>query len=441
MKRIYLILIVLLKLNAIPQPIWINIYIHGTITPHLSLSDFFKVLHQTQKNSVYAEITRIIRTDPFFHQAQPIQELNLKKAFPTKSQNGHGANIFAEFYDKISKKITPNAPPIHHYTFGWSGLLAINARRKAAQKLFDQLARKIKKLKMQNYQPKIRLIGYSHGGTIALYLAAEAYKNRPLPFKTDELILISTPIQSETRNYVNSPFFKNVFNFYSNGDRVQASDFLSSSNHSFSQKIFFNERNFKVPKKVTQVQVRFLRRNLILKKSDGSIKKLPRHDYVNPGHTEMFFFGWAAQWYRKHFPIAPLPTALILPLLISEIQKNNLESNDLCATIIPENETIIFKNKKILENITVPFFSKEDFNALRKELTEFKPQNYKARYKARVKQAKEKAKKIFQEKLRRKNRQKRFLRNSPKLTTKQLYDATIPINPSSKVVVPVAPIS
>ncbi|HBR70776.1 TPA: hypothetical protein DIC20_00475 [Candidatus Dependentiae bacterium] len=436
MKPLYIILLILLKLNANPKPIWINIYIHGTITPHLSLSDFFKVLNQTQKNSVYAEITRIIRSDPFFHQAQPIQELNLKKAFPTKSLKGHGANIFAEFYDKISKKISENTPPIHHYTFGWSGLLTIAARRKAAQKLYEQLARKIKKIEMQNYEPKIRIIGYSHGGTIALYLAHEAHKNRPLSFMIDELILISAPIQPETQKYINSPFFKKIFNFYSNGDRVQASDFLSSITHSFSHKTFLNSFNFKVPDNVTQTQIRFLRKHLIIKTNDGSVKKVPRYDYVNPGHTEMFFFGWAAQWYRKHFPINPLPTALILPKLINEIQKNNLESKHLCATIIPEDEVIIFKNKKNEEKINAPFFPKNELYALQKELVEFRPQNYKIRYKIRVKEAKKNAKKTFQEKLRRKNLQKKLLRSYQEEILKQLTAATMPTNQPLKVVAP-----
>ncbi len=441
MKHLY-VLLLFCTLAAEKKDVWVNIYIHGTITPHLSMSDFLKVLNHTQKKSIYAEITRFIRTDPFFHQAQPIQELNLKKAFPTKSQKGHGANIFAEFYDKISKIIAPDNREIKHYTFGWSGLLSNTSRRKSAQKLFEQLHRKLKKMEMQNLQPHVRIIGYSHGGTLALYLGDEAHKNRPFPFFVEELILISTPIQEDTKKYVSSPLFKRVFSFYSKGDRVQGSDFLSSPDYSFSHQKFLDKADFKVPHKVTQIQIRFLRKNIYAKHPDGSIKKLHRRQYVNPGHTEMFFFGWAADWYRKHFPITPLPTALVLQLPIHHLKKQPIAGTDLRATIIPEDETIIIKDNQTKEEVAVPFFTKRQFASLRRELGQFKPHNYREQYKEKVKEAKEKAKTIFKGKLRRKHRQRKLTETKKPLQAQPIVDpldSTTLRNRSSKVVVHVSP--
>jgi len=401
MKRIILFFGLIGSLAAAPKPtIWLNIYVHGTISPHISLSDFFKVMNQTSKRSIYAEITKIIRTDPFFHQAQPIQELGLRKAFPTKSKKGHGANIFAEFYDDISKIVSQHRNEIRHYTFGWSGLLSLRARHAAAKKLYEQLYQKIIKLKKQGYNLKIRLIGYSHGGTVALYLADEARIYKHPQLSIDELILISTPLQQDNKSYVASPIFKKVFHFYSTGDHVQTSDFLSSITHSFSHHTFLDKGDFKKPKKVTQIQISFLRKKIALPQKDGSIKYIQRRDYINPGHTEMFFFGWAADWYRRHFPIKPLPVALLIPLIIKEIKKQQLEGKDLKATIIPDEEIIIFHVKDDGRNITVPFFTKKQFSILRKKLLKFKPANYKTKHKAKIKEAKAKATKIFKAKLR-----------------------------------------
>ena len=444
MKNIYVFVLLYSTLMAEKKDIWVNVYIHGTITPHLSMCDFFKVLNHTQKNSIYAEITRLIRTDPFFHQAQPIQELNLKKAFPTKSQKGHGANIFAEFYDKISKMISPDDHEIKHYTFGWSGLLSNSSRRKSAQKLFEQLHRKLKKMEMQELHPRVRIIGYSHGGTLALYLGDEAHKHRPIPFHVDELILISTPIQEDTKKYVCSPFFKKVFSFYSKGDRVQGSDFLSSPDHSFSHQTFLDKEDFKVPNKVTQIEIRFLRKNIYVKHPDGSIKKLRRREHVHPGHTEMFFFGWAADWYRQHFPITPLPTALVLQIPILHIKDKEITGTNLRATIIPEDESIIIKNKKTKAETSIPFFTKKEFSDLKKELNQFRPQNYRNRYKEKVKEAKEKAKVIFKDKLRRKHRQRKFVETFKPVQAQPIVDpldSTTLKNRSSKVVVHVSPAS
>ena len=427
MKLITFLYMMLLSipLHCTQKPtIWLNIYIHGTITPRLSLSDFFKALNQTSEKSIYAEITKLIRMDPFFYQAQPIQGLGLKKAFPTKSKKGRGANIFAEIYDKINHLINPHDFETHHYTFGWSGLLSIKSRRKSAQKLYEQLAQKIKKFQSEGYTIKVRVIGFSHGGTVALYLADEARKHSS-PFFVQELILISTPIQEDTKSYIRSPFFKEVYNFYSTGDRVQVSDFISSITHSFSQHQFLAENQFKLPKKLTQVQIRFLRKSFTVKSVNMMPKEIPSRDYINPGHTEMFFFGWTAEWYRRHFPIKPLSVALLIPLIIKEIKEYHLEGKNIRATIIPDEEIVIFDIKKDGQKITAPFFTKKQLSEFKNELNKSKPKDYKSIFKKKVKEAKEKARKIFQTK--RKLKAQRTKLQAKKPFKQPLLPTSVPI--------------
>jgi len=364
--------------------------------------------HGKKKKRKDMKRTLLLASLTFFHQAQPIQELGLKKAFPTKSKKGYGANIFAEFYDKISEIVFRSELPIRHYTFGWSGLLTLQTRRNAAKKLYEQLVKKIEKIKTDGYQSKIRLIGYSHGGNVALYLAEEE-RNHKDNLSIDELILISTPIQQDNQSHVAASLFKKVYNFYSKGDRVQTSDFLSSITHSFSHHTFLNKGTFKVPKKVTQIQICFLRKKITIPQKNGSVKHIHRRDYINPGHTEMFFFGWAAQWYRRHFPIKPLPVALLIPLIIKEIEKQHLAGKNIKIIIIPDDEIIIIKVKGEHRTVTVPFFSKKQCKIITKELLKFRPPDYKSRYKAKIKEVKIKAKQIFKEKLKKKSK-KRILR-------------------------------
>ena len=88
----------------------------------------------------------------------------------------------------------------------------------------------------QNIEPKVRVIGYSHGGNVCLYTAKVAQKAQENGLSIDELILIGMPVQSETDHLINDPMFKKIFHIYSRGDRIQKLDFFSF-NRFFLEKI------------------------------------------------------------------------------------------------------------------------------------------------------------------------------------------------------------
>jgi len=54
--------------------------------------------------------------------------------------------------------------------------------------------------------PKVTLISHSHGGNVALNLAAIAEKESPLSI--ERLILLACPVQQETAALVDAPMFK-----------------------------------------------------------------------------------------------------------------------------------------------------------------------------------------------------------------------------------------
>ncbi len=326
-------------------PVWLNVYIHGTVRPYLSAGDFFKVMRNSVRRSAAANIVRCVRTDPFFYHGQPIQALGLKKAFPRKNSSEFGAHIFAKLYDDVTRLVHADNLPMKHYTFGWSGLMTRRSRKIAASRLFQELSHKITRLRARGFEPHVRILGYSHGGTVALLLSQCVRHERVLSWHVDELLLLATPIQSSHQNYVLSPLFKKIYNFYSIGDFIQPFDFMSSRMHSFSHRTFMRRGRFAVPAHVTQVQIQFLRKKFEIRRSDGSTRVVHRIDYINPGHIEMFLFGWA-YWYRRHFPINPLPVAVLLPIFTHAIEQRRLMGAALQIVVIPDDEILLLRDKK-----------------------------------------------------------------------------------------------
>lgn len=110
------------------------------------------------------------------------------------------------------------------YLFGWSGALSFKEREKAAKNLYCQLkSLKEEYIKKNGIEPKVRLIAHSHGGNVCLLLnkVKDAIDSE---FRIEELILLATPVQAETKNYACSPMFKKVYSLYSHLDSLQVID-------------------------------------------------------------------------------------------------------------------------------------------------------------------------------------------------------------------------
>jgi hypothetical protein len=367
---------------------------------YLNISDTFKIIHDNVERSVYEKTTKLLREDPYFFQVQPQQGAGLKKAVNGIEFDPHnGAHLFGLMFDTISKKV--GFPSTDIYSFGWTGLLSINARRAAARKLYHELEVLVEKTRKHGDTPHIRLIAYSHGGNTALHLSEEHHARGAQSFVIDELILLATPIQQNTLRAINSQLFKKVYLFYSIGDNIQSSDFLSSPTHSFTHRMFTEHKDFKIPEHVTQVQVRFWRKHITVIQKDRTRRVIRRHDMIQPNHTEMFFFGWTPEWYRKHFPIKPLSVGLLIPYFMHIIRDNKLEGQNVRFTVIPEEEQVVVLNKRTNETSTVPFFNQKTFMALRNQLWQYKPTNmneYRDRMKVHWRKAKQEVREEYKQK-------------------------------------------
>lgn len=375
--------------QAVPAIRWVTVFIHGSFSlrPHLTVSNIVKMLNDTIEESVYYRSTEINRRDPFFYKNQAMSGLGLHKIDIQHPHNNAAAPILAASFEEITQYLGQNASD-EYYTFGWSGLVSNKLRYLESAFLHQDLNKLIKKVEKDGYTPKIRLIGYSHGGNLALQLGAlHVTKDVTEQFYIDELWLLGTPIQVETDYLINSPIFKKVYNFYSRADRVQTLDFFSFKRF-FSRKKFSRRRNFKLPDKLTQVRLKITEYEpKDNKKSLGYLpcddpkllKKYFKEINYDPGHFELWFMGWTILTYRPTFPFHPLPILTFLPIIINCIEKNPETPHDIVAHIKPACNILQItpyhtaKGKYFSESA---FIDQELFKHMKHHAAKFTPDDY-----------------------------------------------------------------
>lgn len=146
------------------------------------------------------------------------------------------------------------------YIFGWSGKLDTKERKKAAKILNNELKKVIKKYrKKYGVNPTIRIITHSHGGNVALNLAA-IKKNCDTIISIDELILLACPVQEKTKNLTKNPMFKNIYSLYSTLDFIQVLDPQGLHKKRVQAKLF-SERTFQPHKTLIQAKIKINKRN------------------------------------------------------------------------------------------------------------------------------------------------------------------------------------
>ncbi|MBI2344710.1 hypothetical protein HYV10_01405 [Candidatus Dependentiae bacterium] len=393
-KKINFILAIILCLNVnimhtenknLPEK-WITVFIHGSFSlrPHLGIRNIFKMLYDTIEESIYYRSTEINRRDPFFYKNQAMSGLGLHKINIYDLHKNAAAPILAASFEEISLRAGyPKTD--EYYTFGWSGLVSNKLRFLEGAFLYQDLQKIFKKYQNEGYDPRVRLIGYSHGGNLALQLGA-IYKTKPDSerFYIDELWLLGTPIQVETDYLINSPIFNKIFNFYSRADKVQTLDFFSFKRF-FSNKKFSKRNNFKIPEKLYQIRIKVTKYESISKKhADKKIndaKSLRYFKEINydPGHFELWFMGWTILTYRQTFPFYPLPILTFLPLVTGFIEKTPNVPHDIVADFKPDLEKIEIKPYHTVKNkyyATIPFISNEFLKHMQEHSIKYIPNDY-----------------------------------------------------------------
>lgn len=132
------------------------------------------------------------------------------------------------------------------YVFGWESEHVNDANRnKSAKVLVEQMYEVVVDYYIRhNVIPKIRLIGYSHGGNVILHTA------NYLPLYADmqdveiEAWLFGTPVQVISHDLVNSDCFKAIYSIYSKKDIIQKIDPQGLINRNLTKNHFWSDRTF-----------------------------------------------------------------------------------------------------------------------------------------------------------------------------------------------------
>jgi len=111
----------------------------------------------------------------------------------------------------------------HFYIFGWSGKLNHPERQNGARQLYHALKELVLFYqKKYSTNPQITIIAHSHGGNVALNMAATVDKECSLVI--DKLILLACPVQNYTIDLVKAPLFKKIYSIHSHTDMLQILD-------------------------------------------------------------------------------------------------------------------------------------------------------------------------------------------------------------------------
>lgn len=365
---------------------WLIVFIHGIISikPYLNLPNMVRFIRDRIAQTSYERTIELTRRDDFFYQHHPMQKPGLRNISMSDTTPGAASTAYAHIFEKIYEFCGIHQKN-YYYTFGWSGLLSPRIRHFEAKILYDQLIQVYQEFKDQGIKPKICLICYSHGGNIALKLG-EVYKTEGYPkskkLPIDQLILYGLPVLPETDYLVNSSLFKKVYHVYSFGDRVQRLDLFSLSRIS-SNRIFHERSDFKIPKKLVQIELRIRRpitgKERIASSPEELINILHNRRIMrnaDPGHSEFWSFGWAPSSYRPTFPFYPLPAAVLTPFLTHTIESKHPEATKLIMELHPFYERMLCYDIEKRSQQLLPFMTRQQVDTLKVLALQYRPLGY-----------------------------------------------------------------
>jgi len=400
---------------------WIVVFVHGimSIKPHITFGNVTKFFSDQIANTQYARTIKRMREDPHFFKNQAMQQRGLVKVDMNDKSPGNASGAMAYVMNKMEKLAGLKNRKNHYYTYGWSGLLSQSSRYREAARFFSDLRKLIRTFPKT---PKIRIVGYSHGGCVSLELAAvkrDLFPNAKL--KIDEIVLLATPIQQKNEELISSPLFKRVYNLYSRHDRVQRIDIFNPSRY-LSNRLFEPHKGFSLPDKLVQVELKLIRNQSHINSDvpkykhlgDFSNKRIVegQHNLLvdsSPGHGEVWFFGWTPQFYRKNFALYPLPMISILPFIqhhLATTEGGELPRKSvIVADVRPNQNTILFKRKYNDKTVLLnkePFPDHQQLKTVIEGIVPYIPKSYtKAEYQKHTDDASKEARQRYVKKKRR----------------------------------------
>lgn len=171
-------------------------------------------------------------------------------------------NLGHKVSDILSESDPQMFPFDSFYIFGWSSMLSFSVRKKYGRALYHVIKQLRDNPKYKN--TPINIVTHSHGGNVALNVAAAAYDHnddRPL---IDNLVLMGCPVVVDTDEWISAPTFKKVFALYSQSDFTQVIDLQCIYQRKYRACLhcpFFSQRIFKNAPGVIQAEIKFNNRS------------------------------------------------------------------------------------------------------------------------------------------------------------------------------------
>lgn len=330
---------------------YLIIYVHGTLAldKAASLGDLGNLFSHDISDSAYARRMRVLRQDASLYSTQPTQALGLHPVAITNKPRT-ASELAAKMYRENNRVFYPNERMVGCYTFGWSGILNDYERYAAAEHFLQELEPLVQQYKKRHPSLKIRIITYSHGSNVVLYMGcANNQREEPVSFKIDDLIMWGTPVQRETDCCSCNPLFKRIYHFYSRNDYVMRTDFFSFS-RICSKRLFWDTARCLIPDKVTQVEIKV---TILSEHSAKNPRRSKQRINRSPNHCELWHFGAPENpSYRWYSPLYPLPASSLSPAWIKAIEKSRLNATKMILEFHPEwgvaqiRERRCYKNQK-----------------------------------------------------------------------------------------------
>ncbi|AXK60603.1 hypothetical protein [Candidatus Chromulinivorax destructor] len=195
-------------------------------------------------------IPKILRNSPFRKLMYCPQGLSLAKKLPA---DYHFHTIAQGCVD-----LNPSLYSLDQfYVFGWpSEKIYDSVRQQAASDLANALKTTVTNYYAQHgIQPKIRLIGFSHGGNVVLNTANFLTQLVQEQKITTEIWIFGTPVQQINHNLIQSKNFHKVYSIFSQTDWLQRMDPQGLYNKDIRHEYFWSDRMF--DKDASCIQINF----------------------------------------------------------------------------------------------------------------------------------------------------------------------------------------
>ena len=226
----------------------LTVFIHGTVGLAIQSINLKEILSDTlAPHHKGFQLGIKFRNHPLCEQDQIMVPCGFFEIPSEKIQNYRMGSISQEdapralyhiigAYDDLAQRYWPDRNR-KYAVFGWTGLLSARYRVQAAEELYHALVAYRDACRIQEgCDPEITLIGHSHGGTVALYLA-QAEKKFQNNLQISYVCMLGTPIHQEIVSCIEDQLFKNIIVIYSEGDFIQPHDTFSTREHKSYRKM------------------------------------------------------------------------------------------------------------------------------------------------------------------------------------------------------------